>query len=69
MAEIYRQHRQIVDVDGVRVAFEEGWGLVRASNTQPILVMRFEASNKELLEKYKNEVEQIVEQAKKELGI
>jgi phosphomannomutase/phosphoglucomutase len=69
VAEIYRRQRQIVDIDGVRVPFEEGWGLVRASNTQPILVMRFEATNKELLEKYKNEVEQIVEQAKAELGI
>jgi phosphomannomutase/phosphoglucomutase len=69
VAEIYRRQRQIVDVDGVRVPFEEGWGLVRASNTQPILVMRFEATNKELLETYKNEVEQVVEQAKAELGI
>lgn len=35
-------HR-VVDVDGVRVEFGDGWGLVRASNTQPVLVMRFEA--------------------------
>src|SRR5205085_6833667 len=69
VAEIYRKQREIVDIDGVRLPFEEGWGLVRASNTQPILVMRFEAINKGLLEKYKNEVEQIVEQAKAELGI
>ena len=67
VAEIYRKQRQIVDIDGVRVQFEEGWGLVRASNTQPILVMRFEASSKDLLDKYKDEVEQIVEQAKKEI--
>ena len=40
---------------------------MRASNTQPILVMRFEASSKDLLDKYKNEVEQIVEQAKTEI--
>jgi phosphomannomutase/phosphoglucomutase len=32
-----------VDVDGVRVLFPDGWGLVRASNTQPALVLRFEA--------------------------
>ncbi|MGI9074767.1 MAG: phosphomannomutase/phosphoglucomutase [Bryobacteraceae bacterium] len=68
VAEIYRKQRQIVDIDGVRVQFEEGWGLVRASNTQPILVMRFEAANKDLLDKYKNEIEQIVEQAKQEIG-
>jgi phosphomannomutase / phosphoglucomutase len=68
VGEIYKKQRQIVDIDGVRVQFEEGWGLVRASNTQPILVMRFEATNKDLLDKYKNEVEQIVEQAKQEIG-
>src|SRR5262249_52480848 len=44
----FRERYQIVDVDGVRVLFEEagrnvGWGLVRASNTGPVLVMRFEA--------------------------
>jgi phosphomannomutase/phosphoglucomutase len=33
----------IIDVDGVRVTFPDGWGLIRASNTQPILVLRFEA--------------------------
>jgi phosphomannomutase/phosphoglucomutase len=69
VAEIYRKQREIVDVDGVRVLFEEGWGLVRASNTQPILVMRFEAATKDLLDKYKTEVEQIVQQAKTELEI
>ena len=37
---------QIIDVDGVRVIFDGGWGLVRASNTQPILVLRFEANER-----------------------
>jgi phosphomannomutase/phosphoglucomutase len=41
-AEFARQHR-IVDIDGIRVEFGDGWGLVRASNTQPALVVRFEA--------------------------
>jgi phosphomannomutase / phosphoglucomutase len=40
---------KIVDVDGVRVTFPDGWGLIRASNTQPILVVRYEASTKERL--------------------
>jgi len=35
--------REIIDIDGVRVVFEEGWGLIRASNTTPVLVTRFEA--------------------------
>ncbi len=68
VAESYRRHRQIVDVDGVRVPFEDGWGLVRASNTQPVLVMRFEATSEELLQKYRDEMENTVEQAKKEVG-
>jgi phosphomannomutase/phosphoglucomutase len=69
VAEIYRKQREIVDIDGVRLPFEEGWGLVRASNTQPILVMRFEATNKDLLDKYRKEVEEIVQQAKTEIGV
>jgi phosphomannomutase/phosphoglucomutase len=34
---------KIIDIDGVRAVFDDGWGLVRASNTQPVLVLRFEA--------------------------
>jgi phosphomannomutase / phosphoglucomutase len=58
-----RARYQTVDVDGVRVLFPEGWGLVRASNTQPVLVMRFEATTPELLERYRKEVETVVEGA------
>ncbi len=39
-----------VDIDGVRVNFDDGWGLVRASNTQPVLVMRFEAVSQKRVE-------------------
>jgi phosphomannomutase/phosphoglucomutase len=41
--EHFRKKHDVVDVDGVRVKFPDGWGLIRASNTQPILVLRFEA--------------------------
>ena len=42
--------RYTVDtIDGVRLLFEDGWGLVRASNTQPVLVLRFEAQTAERL--------------------
>lgn len=68
VAEIVRKHHEVVDVDGVRVPFDQGWGLVRASNTQPVLVMRFEAASKELLKKYQGEIEDAVEQAKKTVG-
>lgn len=39
----FREHCRVIDVDGVRVLFGDGWGLVRASNTQPVLVARCEA--------------------------
>jgi phosphomannomutase/phosphoglucomutase len=46
------------------VLFPQGWGLVRASNTQPVLVMRFEATTPELLQEYRSEIEDVVEAAK-----
>ena len=41
--------KDIITIDGLRIIFEDGWALVRASNTQPVLVARFEASTKEML--------------------
>lgn len=54
---------EVVDVDGVRVTFPDGWGLVRASNTQPALVLRFEAENQERLEEIRALVEGAVNRA------
>ena len=48
-----KEGHQVIDVDGARVLFDGGWGLVRASNTQPVLVFRFEAQDEERLEKIK----------------
>jgi len=45
--------KEVIDIDGLRVVFDSGWALVRASNTQPVLVMRFEAAGEALLEDYK----------------
>jgi phosphomannomutase/phosphoglucomutase len=53
----FRQHYDIIDVDGVRIQFPEGWGLVRASNTQPALVLRFEARSAQKLNEYRAIVE------------
>ena len=64
VAEHFRAKRSIVDVDGARILFPQGWGLVRASNTQPVLVMRFEATTPELLREYRAEVESVVDQIK-----
>ena len=61
--EKFRSTHQIVDVDGVRILFPHGWGLVRASNTQPVLVLRFEASTPELLGQYQRTVEDAVAKA------
>ncbi len=52
----YRDKYEVVDIDGVRIEFEHGWGLIRASNTQPVLVLRFEAESDEYLTEYKNAV-------------
>lgn len=51
ITDYYRQRFDIVDTDGVRVLLPDGWGLVRASNTQPILVLRFEADSAEARER------------------
>ncbi|MGC8691215.1 MAG: phosphomannomutase/phosphoglucomutase [Caldisericum sp.] len=44
--------KNVITIDGVRIEFPDGWGLIRASNTQPVLVMRFEAETLEALEEY-----------------
>jgi phosphomannomutase/phosphoglucomutase len=58
-----RKDHPIIDVDGVRVRFEDGWGLVRASNTQPVLVLRFEALTENRLGEIKELVEEKVRSA------
>ncbi len=50
LTEGFKEEFEVIDVDGARVLFGDGWGLVRASNTQPILVLRFEAKTEERLE-------------------
>ena len=57
----------IIDIDGVRVKFDDGWGLVRASNTQPVLVMRFEAAEASSLERYRSLVEEELASLRSEL--
>ncbi len=57
----FQGKREVNDIDGVRVKFQHGWGLLRASNTQPVLVMRFEAETPEQLAAYRDEVESALE--------
>jgi phosphomannomutase / phosphoglucomutase len=63
-ADYFRRNYETVEIDGARVAFPGGWGLVRASNTQPALVMRFEARDERTLA----EIRSIFESKLKELG-
>lgn len=61
-AEHFRQRYPIIDVDGMRVKFPDGWGLLRASNTQPALVLRFEATSQGRLEEIRSMIEAQVQE-------
>lgn len=60
--------RQIIDIDGVRAVFDHGWGLLRASNTQPVLVLRFEADSPENLDKLQQEIQGVLEEVIRHLN-
>lgn len=66
LVESFQQDHRVIDVDGARILFMDGWGLVRASNTQPVLVMRFEARSIEALDRIRKEVEGRLAQIAKE---
>ena len=53
----FARDHEVVGVDGARVLFGDGWGLIRASNTQPVLVVRFEATTAERLAEIRSEME------------
>ncbi|OYT54630.1 MAG: phosphomannomutase [Candidatus Altiarchaeales archaeon ex4484_2] len=50
MRKKFRKEYNVIDIDGIRVQFDDGWGLVRASNTEPAIILRFEAKTKARLE-------------------
>jgi len=56
----FQNNPGLIDIDGVRIPFEDGWALVRSSNTQPVIVLRFEASSASSLQKIRNEVEELL---------
>lgn len=60
IAEEFSKTNEVITIDGARILFENGWGLVRASNTQAILVLRFEADSEENLAKIRETVESSV---------
>jgi len=63
LTEEFKKTHEVIDIDGARILFEHGWGLVRASNTQPVIVMRFEADSEEQLD----EIQSLVASAAKHL--
>ncbi len=64
-----REGLKVIDVDGARIEFKEGWALVRASNTQPVLVLRFEAETEEFLETLKDRLYSALKEALSKHGI
>lgn len=64
VTEHFRQEYDVIDIDGVRVLFDDGWGLVRASNTQPALVLRFEALTEARLNDIRTLVESVLADVK-----
>jgi Phosphomannomutase len=56
----FQNNPGLIEIDGVRIPFEDGWALVRSSNTQPVIVLRFEASSASSLQKIRNEVENLL---------
>jgi phosphomannomutase/phosphoglucomutase len=63
------QLKQLVTIDGVRAVFDEGWGLIRASNTQPALVLRFEAPSPAQLSMIRAAIETELESARREFVV
>lgn len=67
VAEHFAETNKVITIDGARILFEHGWGLVRPSNTQAILVLRFEADSEEHLTEIRVIVESYVDQTIKTL--
>ncbi len=59
LTESFRKEYDVIDIDGVRIKFDNGWALIRASNTQPVIVFRFEANNAD----YLNEIISVIRKA------
>lgn len=61
ITETFKAKHDVIDIDGARVLFDDGWGLVRASNTQPALVLRFEAMSPERRDEIRTYVEKTLD--------
>lgn len=65
LRDYFKRHYNVVDIDGVRVLFDDGWGLVRASNTQPVLVLRFEGPTERRVAEIRKLVEDKLNEVKR----
>ncbi len=63
----FKNRQDVIDIDGARVLYPDGWGLVRASNTQPALVLRFEAMSADRLQEIQEEVESVLRDIQKQI--
>jgi phosphomannomutase / phosphoglucomutase len=59
---------KVNDIDGIRIDFGDGWGLVRASNTQPVIVLRFESKTENRLNEIRSIVESALQKTAREVG-
>jgi phosphomannomutase/phosphoglucomutase len=59
--------RKVITIDGIRTVFDDGWGLIRASNTQPALVLRFEASSQARLDAIRSLIEAQLDESRRTL--
>jgi phosphomannomutase/phosphoglucomutase len=66
LTDYYKGKFKVIDIDGVRILLNDGWGLVRSSNTQPILVLRFEGQSEEALKRIQGMVMEDLERMMKE---
>jgi phosphomannomutase/phosphoglucomutase len=57
LTEEFKRTNRVIDIDGARIIFDDGWGLIRASNTQPVIVLRFEANSQANLDNIRASVE------------
>ncbi|MCX7982262.1 MAG: phosphomannomutase/phosphoglucomutase [Syntrophales bacterium] len=69
VADRLRSSYPVIDIDGARIPFSDGWGLIRASNTQPVLVLRFEALTEERLYEIRNLIEGTLKEVLAEHGV